>query len=780
MDVRSGTLGSAGRHLVTAITGTFVRISPAVSPQSPERLALDLQRALDDLKQERERSRQLLAELEAQSHELEKLRHSVHRESNSRFLAEEALDETRDRLQLAVDAAGLALWDWAVGSDQVFLSARWGEFLGQMTMDAKWPVGELFAHVHPDDVHGLKLAAAPLVKGMAQRAMAEFRVNGPDGWHWMEAHGMVAERDANGGSLRLMGTVASIDAHKRTEEDSAKARDLAEQASRAKSEFLANISHEVRTPLNALMGLTRMLMDSPVNPEQANWLQLMDNSAQSLLTLLNDILDLSRIESGKLQMEHTRYELAQELQESVGPYAEQARGKPLEFELEVSPDLPRWVMGDPGRLRQVLGNLLSNAIKFTPKGGRVAVHASVHTGLSSEQHMQIAVQDSGVGIAKRHQASIFDPFTQADASVARFHGGSGLGLAICSKLVKLMGGDITLESELGQGSRFTVVLPLQIGSASGPLSAPAELVELAEAGSRYAGLVVLVAEDHPINELMMRQLLLRLGCTVRIARGGAQAVTQWEQGGIDLVLMDVQMPGVSGLDATRQIRDAEGRRKLARTPIVAVTANAMAGDRETCLQAGMDGYVPKPFSPQALMQEIDRVRSRIHDAQGIKPQSVPALAVANVPGPEQAPATPLKATVPQTVLPEPLDVGKLRRRLDGDEATLRQLAAAMRNDMANRQKALRAALSVRDSGSAVAHAHGLKGSLGSMTAERGARLAKGLELAARAEDWQLFERAMPLMDAEARRIDSALATLLQPASDLFDGAPTAQGALTKR
>ena len=779
-------MGSLGRRLTAAITGTFVRTSSAVPPQSPERMALDLQRALDELKQERQRSRHLLQELQTQSHELEKLRHSVHRESNSRFLAEEALDETRDRLQLAVDAAGLALWDWPVGSDQVFLSARWGEFLGQVNMDAKWPITELFEHVHPDDVAGLKLAAAPLIKGMAQRAVAEFRVKGPDGWHWLEAHGMVAERDAKGGSLRLMGTVANIDAHKRTEADSAKARDLAEQASRAKSEFLANISHEVRTPLNALMGLTRMLMDSPLNPEQANWLQLMDNSAQSLLTLLNDILDLSRIESGKLQMEHTRFELALELEEIVGPYAEQARGKPLAFDLHVSPDLPRWVMGDPGRLRQVVGNLLSNAIKFTPKGGQVTVRASAQAAPNGERRLQIQVQDSGVGIAKRHQASIFDPFTQADASVARFHGGSGLGLAICSKLVRLMGGDIALDSELGQGSLFTVNLPLHVSTAAepGPMSGPAELIELAEAGPRYAGLVVLLAEDHPVNELMMRQLLIRLGCTVRIARGGAQAVAQWEQGGLDLILMDVQMPGVSGLEATRQIREAETRRKLARTPIVAVTANAMAGDRETCLKAGMDGYVPKPVSPQALMQEIDRVWPRPANDLFQTPENGPAAPSTPPvqPAAEQEATKPpaIKPTAPQTVLPEPLDVAKLRRRLDGDDATLRQLAAAMRNDLANRQKALRTALGSRDTGSAVAHAHGLKGSLGSMTAERGARLAKGLELAARAEDWQLFERALPLMDAEAKRIDVALAALLQPGDDLFDAEPSDQDAATQR
>ena len=727
---------------------------------TPDRLALDLQRALNELAQEKARSQQLLDEIERQNRELDRLRSSIHRESNSRLLAEDALDETRDRLQIAVDAAGLALWDWQLPYQQVFLSARWGELVGDIGRDAYWEVTDLQARVHPDDAPAIKTAMRALLEGREQRAVVQHRVRTATGWIWVETHGMVAEHDPKGKPLRLMGTLADIGERKRIEQDGARARELAEQASRAKSEFLANISHEVRTPLNALMGLTRMLMDSPLNAEQASWLSLMDSSAHSLLTLLNDILDLSRIEAGKLDIEHTRFDLHRTLREAVGPYAEQARAKPLNFQLVLHHDLPQWVMGDPGRLGQVVGNLLSNAIKFTPRNGRIDVMVSSPTSPGQQQPwLQLKVQDSGVGIGRKQQATIFEAFTQADASTARRYGGSGLGLAICARLAGLMGGSIDLQSEFGHGSTFTLTLPLQEAPVdnSGPLSAPMELMEIADAGPRYAGMVVLLAEDHPVNEMMLRQLLLRLGCIVRVARGGVQAVAQWEQGGIDLVLMDVQMPGMSGLQATQVIREAEARRRLKRTPIVAVTANAMQGDRENCIAAGMDGYTPKPVSPQALMREMDRVLELL--ASGQTTDLLAEIPAARTAGP--APSQPAAS-------PQALDVEKLRRRLDGDEETLQQLALAMRSDLASRLDDMERALTARDAAAAVAHAHGLKGSLGSMTAERGARLAKGLELAARAGDWSLFGRALPLMRAESRKIDRILARILNAeGADLF-------------
>ncbi|AOW11923.1 hypothetical protein LPB72_02335 [Hydrogenophaga crassostreae] len=712
---------------------------------SPEQLALDFQRAVQDLHQERLHTQQLLAEVERQNHELDRLRSSVHRESNSRLLAEEALDETRDRLQLAVEAAGLALWDWQLPSDQVFLTARWGEMLGDISMDGYWDAKSLRERAHPDDRSKLKGLTQSLLLGHQTRGVAQFRVRTADGWLWIESHGMVAEHDSRGTPIRLMGTHADISERKRLEAEGLQARELAEQASIAKSEFLANISHEVRTPLNALMGLTRLLMDSTLTAEQRSWLDLMDNSAHALLGLLNDVLDLSRIEAGKLDIEKVPYRLHETLEELSTLYAGQAHAKSMEWTLQLSGNLPNMVEGDPGRLRQVLANLLSNALKFTPQGGQIRISAQVQADTQGHRSMQLRVQDSGVGIAKDHQATIFDAFTQADASTARRFGGSGLGLAICAKLTKLMGGQIELVSELGQGSTFTVTLPLIEPSIANddPKSAPAELHEVARASERFAGLTVLVAEDHPVNELLINQLLRRLGCKVRNARDGAEAVVQWSKGGVDLVLMDVQMPGTNGLQATQQIREQEVLQGKRHTPIVAVTANAMKGDREACLAAGVDGYTPKPVSPQALIRAMDDVLRR---TTGLASGHTPPAVIAT------------ERKVPAAA--NALDLDKLRRRLDGDEATLHQLAQAMRSDLGQRLQQMQNALQTQNHELAIAHAHGLKGSLGSMTAERGARLAKGLELAALGRDWSLFSRALPLMLAEAQQIDLALAALL--------------------
>lgn len=715
-------------------------------PASPERLAQDFQRALQDLLKEKARTQQLLRELDRQNAELDRLRSSVHRESNSRLLAEEALDETRDRLQLAVDAAGLALWDWQLPSPEVFLTARWGEMLGEVAMDGRWKTADLLQRLHPDDRARVQTMVRGLLGGRDAKASVQYRVRSATGWIWIESHAMVAERNARGQPLRLMGTHADIGERKRVEAEIERARQLAEKASQAKSEFLANISHEVRTPLNALMGLTRLLMDSRLDPEQKSWLDLMDSSAHALLALLNDVLDLSRIEAGKMQLEHERFHLHDALTEVSGVYSEQARGKSIGWALTLAPDLPLHLEGDAGRLRQVLGNLLSNALKFTPRGGRVEMSASRATpAADGSRCWQVRVKDSGVGISAKQQTTLFDAFTQADASTARRYGGSGLGLAICARLVRLMGGAITVDSALGQGSCFTVSLPLNESPLALPKRAPQELSELACAGKRFAGLCVLVAEDHPVNELLMNQLLKRLGCTVRNARDGEQAVAQWARGGVDLVLMDVQMPGTNGLQATQRIREQESQRSLARTPIVAVTANAMAGNRATCLAAGMDGYTTKPVSPQALMAAMDAA------LRGDRDTPEP---------PAAAKLEPVRAAPRSPAAADALDIDKLRRRLDGDEATLRQLALAMQADLRERLLALQKALAEQNAESAVVHAHGLKGSLGNMTAERGARLAKGLELAAMSRDWTLFGRALPLLVNEARAIDAGLAAVL--------------------
>lgn len=723
-------------------------------PRSPQRLALDLQRARQEAAEARGQNVQLLDEVHRLELELERVKGSMRRETNSRLLAEEALDETRERLELAVEAAGLALWDWQKPSKDVFLTAHASEWLGDVAMDGNWDAMSLAKRVHPEDLPKIRQALRQLIEGKTQTQVIQFRVDRGGDWRWVETHGMVAEHDPTGKPLRLMGTHADVHTRKQAEHEIMRARELAEQASQAKSEFLANISHEVRTPLNALMGLTRLLQDSPLNDEQREWLGLMDGSARTLLDLLNDVLDLSRIEAGKMTLEVVEYSLVDRLDQLAGVYEAQAKDKGLMWQCHTTPSLPHSAMGDPTRLQQVISNLLSNAIKFTPKGGSVRFAADVKRApKDGSAVLRLDVVDTGIGIDAQQQERIFEAFTQADASTARKFGGTGLGLAICARLVRIMGGQIGVESEMGKGSCFWVELPLKLPETTSQNIAAAMQVKATPERKALDGLLVLIAEDHPVNELLMGKMVRRMGAEVLIARNGEEAVNFWQREPIDLIMMDVQMPGTSGLEATRRIRSLELRENRRHTPIVAVTANAMQGDRDMCLAMGMDAYVAKPVEPQALE---DAAIEALEKAAG-KPKVPPAGDAPVTTRSAQPAAHPAEAGA--------IDLDKLLRRLDGDKETLRQLAEAMRNDLHERLGALADALTHKDRDLAIAHAHGLKGSLGSMTADRCARLAKGLELAARAEDWSLYERALPLIRAEAKTIDSALGDLLSQPID---------------
>ncbi|GAA6141340.1 ATP-binding protein [Hydrogenophaga sp. 5NK40-0174] len=743
--------------------------SETADPKSAQRLAQDLQRTKQEAREARAQNEALLTEVERLQHELERLRSSVHRESNSRLLAEEALDETRERLEQAVKAAGLALWDWQRPSADVFLTAKASEWLGDVAMDGYWDANDLTKRVHPDDLKNVAFALKQLCDGKAGSAVAQYRVEVQGKWRWVESHGMVAEHDPKGMPLRLMGTHADIGGRKRAEQDIHRAKETAERASKAKSEFLANISHEVRTPLNALMGLNRLLLESDLSGEQREWVDLMDSSAHALLDLLNDVLDLSRIEAGKMQLECVPFSLRASVQEIASLYAQQARDKGLQWRTDIANDLPTTATGDPTRIRQVMSNLLSNAIKFTPKGGSVSLTAGLAQGSSEDEPKvwRAEVIDTGIGIAEEHKAHIFDAFTQADASTARHFGGSGLGLAICHRLLQMMGGKIGLDSQHGAGSRFWIELP--VGSAAdmpARRSSAGETGDQPDGGAPFNGMRILVAEDHPVNELLMGKLIKKLGGETIMARNGDEAVALWESTMPDIVLMDVQMPGTSGLEATRRIRAQEKRQGKVRTPIVAVTANAMQGDQNLCLVAGMDAYVSKPVAVPALIKAMVAALQKAAAAQ--MPASPPAARPSAVPaGQKEARTASSSPLHPHPSVAQPIDLDKLLRRLDGDTDTLRQLAVAMRSDLHDRLEALATALENKDTDLAIAHAHGLKGSLSSMTAERCSRLAKGLELAARAKDWKLFERALPLMRTEAEAIGKMLEKLI---SDPPEGA----------
>jgi len=383
------------------------------------------------------------------------------------------------------------------------------------------------------------------------------------------------------------------------------ARRQAEQASLAKSQVLAVTSHEFRTPMNGILGAAELLMGTPLTPVQEDYVRTAHRSAHALLTLIDDVLDLSRIEAGKLTLRDDDVDLRALVDEVVDLVAVTAGDKPLVLSCTVAPPVPRRVRVDPSRLRQLLVNLLHNAVKFTDRG-TVELAVSVRGGTPARPQLRFQVRDTGIGIAADQLNSIFDAFAQVDASSTRRHGGSGLGLAIVRDLARLMGGEVGVESRLGAGSTFWIDLPL-VTAADPPAAAEASR------GSDDAGAaqdaVALLAEDDPVNRMVGQEMLKMLGCEVDVVDDGAAACAAVAARRYDIVFMDCHMPVMDGFEATRRIRQAEGGvgRRL---PIVALTADALAGDRDRCLHAGMDDFLTKPASSGQLAAMIERWTGR--------------------------------------------------------------------------------------------------------------------------------------------------------------------------
>jgi PAS domain S-box-containing protein len=474
----------------------------------------------------------------------------------------------------------------------------------------------------PADREALKAKLA--ATGFAEGHKATFKR--ADGGRLIIEGNVRLVRDDTGRPVGIEGMLRDMTAHYQTRTELIQAREAAMAAARAKSQFLANMSHEIRTPLNAIVGLGHLLERSALPAPQRDYVDRLRASSAILLQSVNDVLDVSKIEAGKLELERTPFRLADVLDGVADVLAVPAREKGLRFSQTAGPDVPAQLVGDPLRLRQVLTNLVGNGVKFTERG-EVALQVEAAELGERQVSLRFSVRDTGIGIAPGEIAKIFEPFTQADGSTTRRFGGSGLGLTICRQLVEMMGGKLTVESTPGQGSTFSFTVSFEGQPAVAP-APPSEATAsaLAAASARLRGARILVAEDNAINQEVARVLLESAGAIVAIADDGQQAVAAVAAAGVpfDAVLMDIQMPQLDGLAATRHIRADPARAAL---PIIAMTAHALPEEQAEVRAAGMNDHVSKPVEPAQLYLTLARwvgARPKVGAAATAKPPAVDA------------------------------------------------------------------------------------------------------------------------------------------------------------
>ena len=533
------------------------------------------------------------------------------REITDRKKAEKELEESKFFLEtIAKNSPNLIYLVDLETTEVLFKNTSVPRLLGYCKEDvgevADWPI----FGVHPEDLETMKHRFQRIRELRDDEVhQSTIRAKHADGtWHWILNQERIFKRDPQGQPTQFIGTSQDVTPLKHAELEAQQAKKEAEAANQAKSEFLAAMSHEIRTPLNAIMGMAEFLEETHLNAEQQQHVASILKGGDTLLHLINDILDLSKIEAGQLELEEAPFDLSEIVEQQMEIVAFSAHRKDLELSHRFEPNTPVHWVGDAGRLRQILFNLLGNAIKFTPSGTIQLLIQSVPLSAAPSHNLRFSVKDSGIGIPLEKQRLIFEQFSQADASTTRQFGGTGLGLSICKHLVEAMGGRIGVESKLGESSTFFFTLPLEpAANLPAPESKPAPPPPSSKEKNTLSPFRVLLVEDEPINQQIMRQQLERIGGTVEVAENGAHALEAFQTKPYDFVLMDMQMPIMDGYTATAKLRAWEQEQQRRPTPVVALTAYSLKEALQQCLEVGCNDYLTKPVNRSMLLQKVQEL-----------------------------------------------------------------------------------------------------------------------------------------------------------------------------
>ncbi|SDL30407.1 PAS domain S-box-containing protein [Catalinimonas alkaloidigena] len=627
------------------------------------------------------------------------------------ILAQKALKESEENLKEAQALGKIGSWELNLATQRV----QWSEELFRIfeldVRDGPQPMDVVRQYIHPAERDQFDVLRAEFREG-GKPFSTEFRLLMPRG-HLKHVHlrGSVVPPRQPGAGKRLICTVQDVTEQIIVHNELVQAKDVAEEAARLKQEFLANMSHEIRTPMNAILGFSRLLCRATLDQELDAYARSIYDSAENLLVVINDILDFSKIEAGKLSIEEVDFDLRSTLDMLHKLFQVRVEEGSVHLGFYTDTDLPPALRSDPVRINQILSNLIGNAIKFTDKG-RVTVTTSVLNKADDHYDIQFSVEDTGIGIPEEKQRSIFNSFEQAQGDVTRRFGGTGLGLTIVKKLVELMGGEVWVESVVGQGSAFMVVLPIKLGDASQVNTDFSDQIDLLPL-DQLQGKRILLAEDNRNNQLLACKFLSEVGCEIDVANNGSEAVELAQRGTYDLILMDIQMPEMDGIEATRQIKALPSAHRS--VPILAMTAHALKNEENEYIRQGMNGYISKPFKPQVLYSKLLSV---LNEEEYVAPPA-PATAGADSPVPEP---------VLREDIADEVDLNALREYADGDEDFLQDLMQVFLADVPQYLDAIQTDLDNRDWKKLDRSLHSLKSSVGFFGMKRAHRMIADVEL----------------------------------------------------